>query len=117
MNRQQLCIRYGWSFSSRMPDVYIARAGVDTQELDTKFAGGEIEKFKSSLGRVEQEAKIKDERIKQLEKTVAVMQKHFPLIGQIIEERGSAAELREAIRTKTKSRSPLTDHIGDPQRL
>src|SRR2546427_4161532 len=30
MNRQQLCIRYGWAFSSRMPDVYISRAGVDT---------------------------------------------------------------------------------------
>lgn len=100
MNRQQLCIRYGWAFSSRMPDVYIARAGVDTHELDTKFAAGEIEKFKFSLSRVEQEARIKDERIKQLEQTVAVMQTQFPLIAQLVEEHGSPSQLREAIRKK-----------------
>jgi len=106
MNRQQLCIRYGWAFSSRMPDVYIARAGVDTQELDTKFAAGEIEKFKSSLTRVEQEARIKDERIKQLERSVVVMQKHFPLIARILEEHSSVPEIRAVIRDKQTSRIP-----------
>ncbi len=29
MNRQQLCVRYGWRFSSDMPDVYIKRSGID----------------------------------------------------------------------------------------
>lgn len=29
LNRQQLCIRYGWDFSSKMPDTYIKRAGVE----------------------------------------------------------------------------------------
>jgi len=37
INRQQMCIRYGWAFSSRMPDVYINRAGVDTSILVQQF--------------------------------------------------------------------------------
>ena len=28
LNRQQLCYRYGWKFSSDMPDIYISRAGM-----------------------------------------------------------------------------------------
>ena len=37
MNRQELCYRYGWRFSSNMPDVYISRAGMESHELDQKF--------------------------------------------------------------------------------
>ncbi len=29
LNRQELCYRYGWKFSSNMPDVYISRAGME----------------------------------------------------------------------------------------
>jgi len=104
LNRQQLCIRYGWAFSSRMPDVYIARAGVDTQELDVKFASTEIEKFKTTLTRVEQEARIKDERIKHLERTVAAMERNFPRIVQLLEEHGSVTEIRKAIDEKQRSK-------------
>ena len=49
MNGQQLCIRYGWGFSSDMVDVYISRAGVDEKELETKFTGTEINKLKDEL--------------------------------------------------------------------
>jgi len=34
LNRQELCYRYGWRFSSAMPDVYISRAGLENKELD-----------------------------------------------------------------------------------
>ena len=43
MNRQQLCYRYGWAFSSNMPDVYISRAGMNNKELDKKFNGAQME--------------------------------------------------------------------------
>jgi t-SNARE complex subunit (syntaxin) len=86
-----------------MPDICITRVGVDSQELDTKFAAGEIEKFKSSLFRVEQEARSKDERIKQLEQTVAIIQKQFPLIAQLVQENDSVAEVRDVVRRKTKT--------------
>jgi len=104
LNRQQLCIRYGWAFSSGMPDVYIARAGVDTQELDVKFASTEIEKFKTTLARVEQDARIKDERIKHLERTVAAMERNFPRIVQLLEEHGSVTEIRKAVDEKQRAK-------------
>lgn len=37
MNRQQLCIYYGWRFSSTMPDVYIQRNGVNMADVDSYF--------------------------------------------------------------------------------
>jgi len=54
MNRQQLCIRYGWRFRSPMPDRYIARIGVQDKELDEKFTGGEIKTLKESLEKEKQ---------------------------------------------------------------
>jgi integrase len=46
LNRQQLCYRYGWKFSSEMPDIYISRSGMENKELDEKFAGTELEAVK-----------------------------------------------------------------------
>lgn len=33
LNRQQLCIRYGWKFSSNMPDIYIKRSGIEEDSV------------------------------------------------------------------------------------
>jgi integrase len=43
LNRQELCYRYGWAFSSDMPDVYISRAGMESKQLDEKFKSTELE--------------------------------------------------------------------------
>ncbi len=45
LNRQQLCIRYGWKFSSEMPDIYIKRAGVQEDEIKDKFVNTDFEKI------------------------------------------------------------------------
>jgi len=58
LNRQQLCIRYGWAFSSNMPDVYISRAGMEDKELDERMAGTKIEKIQEDFLKKEQEMKI-----------------------------------------------------------
>jgi len=49
LNRQELCYRYGWAFSSNMPDVYISRAGMESKELDEKFKTTEIEEIQKQL--------------------------------------------------------------------
>jgi len=49
LNRQELCYRYGWKFSSEMPDVYISRAGMENKELDMKFKATEIEVLKKQF--------------------------------------------------------------------
>ena len=68
MNRQELCYRYGWAFSSHMPDTYISRAGMTNKELDIKFKATEINKVQSELEKQKQENKIlKDQMQRQLD--------------------------------------------------
>ena len=94
LNRQQLCIRYGWTFSSNMPDVYIASSGVDMEELDKKFTGTEVESLRNSLTRVEQASHLKDERIQQLEQNLSVFQKHLATISKVLDLKPSSEELQ-----------------------
>lgn len=52
LNRQELCIRYGWAFSSRMPDVYISRVGMDTKKLDEQFKQTQIEDLQKQIDKL-----------------------------------------------------------------
>lgn len=49
LNRQELCYRYGWAFSSDMPDVYISRAGMESKQLDEKFKATELEELEKKI--------------------------------------------------------------------
>lgn len=63
MNRQELCYRYGWKFSSPMPDVYISRAGMQGKELDEKFSATEINQLKNDLEKQKQDFSLKLEAL------------------------------------------------------
>lgn len=65
LNRQELCYRYGWRFSSNMPDVYISRAGMESKELDEKFKSTELEELQQ---RFEKEKFEKSKQIEELKK-------------------------------------------------
>ncbi len=54
LNRQQLCYRYGWAFSSRMPDVYISRAGMVEEKLSEQFKNEELSALRERLDKYEQ---------------------------------------------------------------
>lgn len=69
LNRQQLCKRYGWAFSSDMPDVYINRTGIDEKEIEEKFTQTELTDLKRKLEMQQQENRILGEKIRQLEVT------------------------------------------------
>ncbi|MBT4376060.1 site-specific integrase [archaeon] len=62
LNRQELCYRYGWRFSSEMPDTYISRAGMQSKELDEKFSSTEMENLQKKVEKQEQERLIEVER-------------------------------------------------------
>ena len=49
LNRQELCYRFGWTFSSSMPDVYISRAGMESKQLDEKFKSTELEDLRKEF--------------------------------------------------------------------
>ena len=67
LNRQELCYRYGWRFSSEIPDTYISRAGMQSKELDEKFSSTEMENLQKKLDKQEQERMIEVERQKDTE--------------------------------------------------
>ena len=84
LNRQELCYRYGWRFSSNMPDVYISRAGMETRQLDEKFTQTELSTVKHDLAQMEQAAKIKDDRIRQLEDSMHRMQQNLDAVSRVL---------------------------------
>lgn len=100
MNRQQLCIRYGWTFSSRMPDVYINRAGVEMRELEDRFKAAEVESLRNALARVQQQSNIKDERLRALEETVRTMRHQFAAIAELLATNPSVKDVTEALRRR-----------------
>jgi integrase len=100
MNRQQLCIRYGWGFSSRMPDVYIARAGVDSQELEQKFTATRVETLQQELVKEREDSKMKTARIQFLEQKMDSMEERIHLIAQALAERPSIEQVRAELRAR-----------------
>ena len=56
LNHFQLCYRYGWSMTSKMPERYIDRAGVDEMAVADAYLGNqrtqmarEIEQLRAQL--------------------------------------------------------------------
>lgn len=60
LNRQELCIRYGWKFSSYMPDIYIKRSGMSETEIKDKILNTDLTK----LEKENQELKTKFDILK-----------------------------------------------------
>ena len=53
LNRQELCYRYGWKFSSDMPDVYISRSGMENKQLDEKMTNTELSEMQTKVAKME----------------------------------------------------------------
>ena len=64
LNRQELCYRYGWAFSSNMCDVYISRAGVENKQLDEKFKSTELEELEKKFEKEKFERSVEIEKVK-----------------------------------------------------
>lgn len=66
MNRQQLCVYFGWKFSSTMVDKYINRKGVDMNIIDNKMASNEFEKLQQDLNKEKLDRAMQFEGLKEL---------------------------------------------------
>ena len=104
MNRQQLCIRYGWTFSSNMPDVYIARAGVDMELLDEKFTGTKVESLSQELAKEREQGKAKGARIEFLENKIAKMEKDVEAIIQALAQSPSIEQVKSELQKRRLTR-------------
>jgi integrase len=104
LNRQELCYRYGWKFSSNMPDTYISRAGMATKELDERFTQTELASLQDDLAKVEQVAKIKDERIRQLEDSMRLLQKDLGAVSKVLRLKPKVEDIESALQRKRQGR-------------
>jgi len=68
LNRQELCMRYGWKFSSDMPDVYISRAGIMERQVEEKFTKTDLEELNFKLRRYEEQNKVLLDKVENNEK-------------------------------------------------
>jgi len=84
LNRQQLCIRYGWRFSSPMPDRYINRRGLHQEELDRKFQSTKLEDLKQLLERQSRENSLMKEKQLELEVELSKRRKFDPLLNRLL---------------------------------
>jgi hypothetical protein len=100
LNRQELCYRYGWRFSSDMPDVYISRSGMENHQLDEKFTQTELATLKDDLVKVTQENQIKAQRIDELQQSIEAMRRNMEMITEVLARNPSVREVEEALRRK-----------------
>jgi transcription termination factor NusB len=97
INRQQLCYRYGWRFSSDMPDVYISRAGMQNPEIDEKFQGTEIETLKVQLEKQRQENELMKEWRKQMEGNLCQVTGMDQIISRALQNPQALSNIAKAI--------------------
>ncbi len=101
LNRQELCYRYGWRFSSNMPDIYISRAGMENKDLDTRFTATELSSLKDDLSRLQQQNKIKEERIAALQGTIEHMQQNLAVVSEALALKPTVEQVERALKRKT----------------
>lgn len=83
-----------------MPDVYISRAGVDSQRLDEKFTQTELVQLKEEFLKKDHEDKLKQEKLVEMEKKLAVMESRFAEIAEVLSLRPAIDDVEEAISRK-----------------
>ena len=110
LNRQELCYRYGWKFSSNMPDIYISRAGMENNDIDLKFTNTELGQLKDELATVRQEAKIKEDTIEKMSKIIAHLQTNLEAINQVLAKNPTVKDLETALQRKRAKGSGDAPH-------
>lgn len=100
LNRQELCYRYGWRFSSNMPDVYISRSGMESKSVEQKFTQTELGAVKAEMAQMEQAAKIKDDRMRQMDATIQKLQRNFEDLIRAVSVSPSVLEAELALKRK-----------------
>ena len=81
MNRQQLCVRYGWRFSSDMPDVYIRRAGVEEEMVKDVMVNTNMTKLDKSNQELQTKVGLLNDQFDRQNKTLASFEELLDLIA------------------------------------
>ena len=88
-----------------MPDIYISRAGMETKALDEKFTQTELGTLKDDLAKVEHASKMKDDRIRQLEESMRLLQQNLEAVSQVLNLNPTVKEIEAALRRRKSGRN------------
>jgi len=73
---------------------------MENKDLDIKFTNMELGSVKDDLARLQQQNKIKDERITALQGTIEQMQQNLTMISEVLAQKPTVAEVEAALARK-----------------
>jgi integrase len=117
INRQQLCIRYGWKFSSDMPDTYISRSGVDMKDIEEKADNieriqikEENNKLKTEMALIKETSEKGRDEIENLRKAQEILRAELeqrrqfdPLLNQLAKQLPHLRQLEKNLENNQKN--------------
>src|SRR3989337_675918 len=107
INRYQLCAKYGWTFSSNMPDRYIERKGIIFNQIAEK---GDVDQ----ATRLQKENRNLMEKVERLEQEYNKLRKASEFIMSVIDCMDPEDLKRKALeKGKRNWVSPLPHHPAD----
>lgn len=95
MNRYQLCAKYGWGFSSDMPDRYIKRKGIIFSEIAEK---GDTEQ----TAKLEKENRAIKEKMEDMQRDYEKLKKALETIMPVVMEKIDQPRFRKKLMEKTQ---------------
>ena len=88
LNRHQLCYRYGWSMSSKMPDRYINRLGLTEQETVEKVTGDRIKGLAQENEQLKVDLELLKEKMNNLDDVMTLILKESSIRGRTDSSKG-----------------------------
>jgi integrase len=107
MNRYQLCAKYGWAFSSDMPDRYIKRKGIIFDEIAEK---GDVEQ----TTKLQKENRDLNEKMEKLEQEYKKIRRALEFIMPVIMEKVDDKDFKRKIFEKRKEQLVLSQEAEKP---
>lgn len=90
----QLCVRYGWSISSDVPQKYIAKSGIEETKLIKDFKNETLDAVKQKLKAVEEQNKILSDSIDVYQRKLeSALYEFFKEIAKEIKDKDKAVKL------------------------
>ncbi len=74
LNRQELCLRYGWKFSSSMPDIYISRAGLDEGAIKERIIKTDLSEIQQENKELKTKQVLMNENLEKIKESMESMQ-------------------------------------------
>lgn len=80
LGREKLCVRYGWKFSSNMPDIYIKRSGIQEEEIKEKILNNDLQQMEKENQETKTKMALQQDELRELRKKNSIQEKRYNMI-------------------------------------